>query len=310
MKKTKLLLVISIFSLLLSSCSVTEFFKKEPTENPPDEVVETTKEDEKDTEIDNEFTVDYDSYMGKWYIFNSKASNESSGEIIFKTDADDKIKISVNNYSGNDNLTQLETLRFISEFTALGEGEITKNSSTKYQFSFKSDDDTKEDFCEINIVDKKTKEQLSAPLYLYRISVKNASPAVQLEAPQPEKPTPPKTTSKKETFEQRAAAIESYESTASANAYTQQEINIATYNIFEKWDALLNDVYQHLKSTLPASEFKALKNDELAWIKEKDAAIEREAAEWEGGSAEAMIRNSVATNYTKERCYYLISLVK
>ena len=42
----------------------------------------------------------------------------------------------------------METLRFISEFTALGEGDFSKSSSTKYQFTFKSDDETKEDLCE------------------------------------------------------------------------------------------------------------------------------------------------------------------
>ena len=311
MKKRKLLLIVSIFSLLLSSCSFNNPILNKPAEPQSEDIVETADSNENKTEIDNEFTVDYDSYMGKWYIFENKESNESCGEIIFKTDSDSKIKISVNNYSGNANLTQLETLRFISEFTALGEGDFSKSSSTKYQFTFKSDDETKEDLCEINIVDKKTKEQLSSPLYLYRVSTRNTKPVVQTETPPPSKPVEEtKTTSKKDIFEQRAAAIQIYEDTALENAYAQQEINIATYNIFEKWDALLNDVYQHLKSTLPSAEFNKLKKDELAWIKEKESAIEEAAADWEGGSGEPMIRNSTATSYTKERCYYLISLVK
>ena len=301
MKKIKLLLILSIFTIALSSCNSN--------------VVVTDKiETEKTTEIDNDFTVDYDSYMGKWYIFKSIEDTNSCGEMIFK-DNNNKITISVNNFSGSENLTQLESLRFISEFTALGEGAFSQNSSTKYQFTFKTNDETKEDLCEINIVDKNTKEQLSKPLYLYRISSRSANSSAKndVEPSKPaeeSKPAPVVKTSKKEVFEKRAAAIEDYEVVAYENAYAQQEINIATYNVFEKWDALLNDVYKHLKSTLSSSEFNKLQKDELAWIKEKEAAIEEAAADWAGGSGEPMIRNSVATDYTKERCYYLISLVK
>ena len=53
-----------------------------------------------------------------------------------------------------------------------------------------------------------------------------------------------------------------------------------------------------------------LEKDELLWIAEKEAAIEEAAKYWEGGSGEAMVRNVTASDYTKDRCYYLISIVK
>ena len=57
--------------------------------------------------------------------------------------------------------------------------------------------------------------------------------------------------------------------------------------------------------TLPA-----LEAEEAAWIQTKESAIEAAGAEWEGGSGEPLARNAAGIQYTRERCYYLISLVK
>ena len=42
---------------------------------------------------------------------------------------------------------------------------------------------------------------------------------------------------------------------------------------------------------------------------ETEIAIDEASAEWEGGSGEPMARNMTAARYTKDRCYYLISLI-
>ena len=68
-------------------------------------------------------------------------------------------------------------------------------------------------------------------------------------------------------------------------------------------------LYQYLKTILPADEFKVLQADEYKWIQKKENAVEAAAAEWEGGSGEPMARNTTASSYTKDRCYYLISLI-
>ena len=93
-------------------------------------------------------------------------------------------------------------------------------------------------------------------------------------------------------------------------AVTQHEINAASAEIYAKWDKILNEVYEYLKDTMPPEEFELLKADEIEWIKEKDAAVEAEGKNWEGGSGAPMAMNGVASAYTKERCYYLISLIK
>ncbi|MDO5479939.1 MAG: lysozyme inhibitor LprI family protein, partial [Clostridia bacterium] len=115
---------------------------------------------------------------------------------------------------------------------------------------------------------------------------------------------------KAEEFLTKAAEIEEYSEIKNKNTITQTDINIESYNIFLKWDELLNEIYTYLSDNMDKDDFASLEEAELLWIAEKEAAIEEAAKDWEGGSGEAMVRNVTASSYTKERCYYLISIVK
>ncbi len=117
-------------------------------------------------------------------------------------------------------------------------------------------------------------------------------------------------TAKRDDFLSRAAAIEQYSKTNFETAMAQADLNRESGVVFQKWDKLLNDVYQYLKSTLPSGEFAALKKDEVAWVKEKEAAIAKAGAQWEGGSGQTMAKNTVGIDYTSKRCYYLITLIQ
>lgn len=114
---------------------------------------------------------------------------------------------------------------------------------------------------------------------------------------------------KRQAFLTRASDIESYAETAGESAMTQMEINQVSAEIYSRWDGLLNDVYQYLKSVLPSGEFAALKKEELAWIKRKEAAVAEEGEAWGSGSGRPMAENSVASDYTRERCYELIDMI-
>ena len=115
--------------------------------------------------------------------------------------------------------------------------------------------------------------------------------------------------SKKDAFLDKADDIEWYSETYLETAETQSEINSESSIVYKKWDALLNEVYQYLKTVMSDSEFKQLQEDEIAWITKKEKAIDAAGAEWEGGSGKPMARNMTAIQYTEERCYYLISLI-
>lgn len=114
----------------------------------------------------------------------------------------------------------------------------------------------------------------------------------------------------KMSYIERTRQIEKNEKVLIDKAFSQYELNMATYEIYMQWDNLLNDVYQYLKTTLPYSEFSQLQEDEYAWVKEKESAFEAEYNSWNGGSAAPMAANGVRTAYTQDRCYYLISLIK
>ena len=115
---------------------------------------------------------------------------------------------------------------------------------------------------------------------------------------------------KAEEFLTKAAEIEEYSEIKNKNTITQADINIESRNIFLKWDELLNEIYTYLSDNMDKDDFAALEEDELLWIAEKEAAVEEAAKYWEGGSGESMIRSGTASDYTKERCYYLISIVQ
>jgi len=89
---------------------------------------------------------------------------------------------------------------------------------------------------------------------------------------------------KKDEFLAKAEGIELYEENSIETAMSQYEINRESGIVYEKWDALLNEVYQYLKTILPDDEFNRLQQDELDWIAEKERAIEKAGAEWAGGS--------------------------
>lgn len=111
-------------------------------------------------------------------------------------------------------------------------------------------------------------------------------------------------------FLKKAEEIEKYSKENYETATTQAELNMESYNVYVKWDSLLNEVYQYLKSTMNSADFSVLESEEVKWIREKENAVEEATAEWEGGTGETMARNSAGIKYTSERCYYLISLVK
>lgn len=114
---------------------------------------------------------------------------------------------------------------------------------------------------------------------------------------------------KRAELEKTAEEIEKYAEENLDTAQSQSEMNLQSYEVFNKWDALLNEIYGYLKSSMSKSDFEALQKDEIEWIKEKEAAIEEAAKEWRGGTGEHLARNTAGILYTKARCEYLMSLI-
>ena len=76
-------------------------------------------------------------------------------------------------------------------------------------------------------------------------------------------------------FYERAEAIERFAEESGENAMTQSDMNISSYEVYCEWDELLNDIYNYLKKIMDKNEFAELEADEIDWIKEKEAAIDK-----------------------------------
>lgn len=91
---------------------------------------------------------------------------------------------------------------------------------------------------------------------------------------------------------------------------TQGDMNAASYELYVVWDNALNDIWQILKNNLDEDTMAALTTEEIAWIHEKEAAMEEAGKDVEGGSLYPTVVNTVATEYTQKRVYVLAEYTK
>lgn len=76
---------------------------------------------------------------------------------------------------------------------------------------------------------------------------------------------------------------------------------------YKAWDGALNDIYGYLKENLPSDEFKALQQDEIRWIKQKEENANQVKEKYKGGSMAGMMCTSSLAGDTKDRCYELVN---
>lgn len=89
---------------------------------------------------------------------------------------------------------------------------------------------------------------------------------------------------------------------------TQAEYNQKTLELYEQWDSALNTLWDILKQTLDAKTMNVLTADQREWIAQKEEAMEKAGAEFEGGSMQPMIQNNTAAEMTRDRVYELMEL--
>lgn len=88
-------------------------------------------------------------------------------------------------------------------------------------------------------------------------------------------------------------------------AMTQTDMNLAGAEILTNWDDTLNTVWAMLMAELDETAKEALKQEERAWIANKDAQVSKIGEEHEGGSMQVLDRTLKAAELTKERVYEL-----
>lgn len=83
----------------------------------------------------------------------------------------------------------------------------------------------------------------------------------------------------------------------------KQEAQDYAYRI---WDDELNRIYPPLKRSLPEDEGEALKQEELQWIKDRDAKAQRDSASAASESSRLLSYTRSLTDTTRERTYVLV----
>lgn len=86
---------------------------------------------------------------------------------------------------------------------------------------------------------------------------------------------------------------------------SQLDMNMTSAEVFKIWDDCLNNIWKYLKENLDEDTMSALTQEELDWIRDKEAAVAKAGKEYEGGSIRPLIENRTATKWTKERVYEL-----
>ena len=97
-----------------------------------------------------------------------------------------------------------------------------------------------------------------------------------------------------------------------ADAQSQGEMNVCTYEKFKAADAELNRVYNRLASMLKEDEAQRarLKAAEVSWVKYRDDNCDYEASAYEGGSIKPTIHNTCLERMTKARTSELRGQIK
>ncbi len=76
-----------------------------------------------------------------------------------------------------------------------------------------------------------------------------------------------------------------------------------TYN---RWDEILNEIYDLLQEELSSDEAADLEEEQLDWITEKETSASLEASEYDEETMQEITNYKVQAQYTKERCYELV----
>ncbi len=86
---------------------------------------------------------------------------------------------------------------------------------------------------------------------------------------------------------------------------TQTDMNMLSYEIYQVWDDLLNELWGHLKTTLDDETMESLLEEQRAWITQKEEEVKQATEAFFGGSLVPLVANQKAAELTKERVYEL-----
>jgi len=89
----------------------------------------------------------------------------------------------------------------------------------------------------------------------------------------------------------------------------QMELNEKSKELYTLWDDALNALWTELKTYRTEDVMNVLLDEEIQWVKDKEAAVKQVQSTYSGGSMEAMAGYMKAAELTEARVYELLQLV-
>ncbi len=86
---------------------------------------------------------------------------------------------------------------------------------------------------------------------------------------------------------------------------TQNQMNQTAEELYNLWDDCLNAVWDVIKLEKSDSEFSKIKEEQLAWIEDKENQIKEAGEAYQGGSMQSMVESLKGAELTKKRVYEL-----
>ncbi len=81
----------------------------------------------------------------------------------------------------------------------------------------------------------------------------------------------------------------------------QQTMNQLSFEEYNLWDGLLNQIWEYLKENLDQEKFDALTTEQQKWIKEKENAMKEAGTGFEGGTMQPMVEYGAGSSATEKR---------
>ncbi|SCH69085.1 Uncharacterized protein conserved in bacteria [uncultured Clostridium sp.] len=100
------------------------------------------------------------------------------------------------------------------------------------------------------------------------------------------------------------SALEKFNSGLSSKEYGD-----ILYSLYQKYDLVLNEIYNDLEIYLPSEKIKILKDEKIKWISEKEEKLNIEHSDLEDNLSYIEV-NEMLCSLTKERCYELIECIE
>lgn len=91
---------------------------------------------------------------------------------------------------------------------------------------------------------------------------------------------------------------------------TQTDMNMLSYEIYQIWDDVLNELWNTLKLTLDQEKMDNLLEEQRAWIVTKEEEVKQAAEAVSGGSLAPLVSNQKAAELTRTRVYELASYLE